>query len=817
MIGMAVANRDQVECEDLIGYLTNLLVLRTDVSGTPTFRELIGSMRETCLDAYANDVPFEKLVENLQPERKHSGNPLTDVQVSFVPLRPPLEMRGLSCRPAGLEAPTHTGQPITLYVTDGADGSGSGTRFDLLYHSDLFTSAQMAALADQLVHLLEAATAAPDTPAGRISLVTPAARRVLPDLSGRLDRPPYQPVPEMFRAWAERAPGRVAIRHGGREMSYGELRERAEAVSGHLLAAAARPGDRVAVGGEPSPGLMAAFLGALMARAVVVPLDRRLPLQRQRQVLEIGGAARLLWAGTPSETAPVLAELPGLAATCVEAATGRLPGHPAGSPVPLPTVGRADPSYIYFTSGSTGIPKGVLGRHDTWSHLLTWQRERFRFGPGDRSAMTTRLSFDMVLRDLFLPLTSGATLCLPDEDLVLDVGRALRYLQEERVTVLHLVPALGQRWLDHRPGDVLLPDLRWTFFGGEPLPDALVQRWLAAFPGEQHRVVNFYGTTETMVRTALEVPSPPLPGIQPVGPPLPHTQTVVLNPAGEAAGIGELGEIFLRSRFCTYGYINAPEEQAARFLPNRHRPEGDDVCYRTGDSGRHRPDGIVDVLGRRDDQVKIHGVRIDPAEVQAVLAMHPDVAEAGIKVHPGRDGEAMLVAYYVGGGADGASGPQLRTWLAERLPEAMVPRAFTRLDKLPLLPNGKLDKRSLPEPDLHVDTADDAEPSTDTERAVARIWGDVLGLPAVGLRSNFFALGGHSLKVVDLVSRIRESFAVDLPLRVAYESPTVEETARAIEQWQRDELGRVTTALPEEGDEVDALLRALDELEGGHR
>jgi hypothetical protein len=189
MIGMAVANRDLAECEDLIGYLTNLLVLRTDVSGTPTFRELIGRMRETCLDAYANDVPFEKLVESLQPERKHSGNPLTDVQVSFVPPRAPLEMAGLSCRPAGIEAPTHTGQPITLYVTDAPDGSGSGTRLDLLYHSDLFTAAQMAALADQLEHLLAAATAAPDAPAGGVSLVTPAARRVLPDLSAGLDRP----------------------------------------------------------------------------------------------------------------------------------------------------------------------------------------------------------------------------------------------------------------------------------------------------------------------------------------------------------------------------------------------------------------------------------------------------------------------------------------------------------------------------------------------------------------------------------------------------------------------------------------------------
>ena len=279
----------------------------------------------------------------------------------------------------------------------------------------------------------------------------------------------------------------------------------------------------------------------------------------------------------------------------------------------------------------------------------------------------------------------------------------------------------------------------------------------------------------------------------------------------------EMGEIFLRSRFCTYGYINAPEEQVVRFVPNRRRPEADDILYRTGDSGRHRPDGIVDVLGRRDDQVKIHGVRIDPAEVQAVLALHPDVAEAGIKVHRGGDGEAMLVAYYVAGGGDGLTGPRLRAWLAERLPEAMVPRAFTRLDKLPLLPNGKLDKRSLPEPELGVDPADDAQPSTDTEWAVARIWGEVLGLPTVGLRSNFFALGGHSLKVVDLVSRIRETFAVDLPLRVAYESPTVEETARAIEQWQRDELVHAAAGLPEEGDEVDALLRALDELEGTGR
>jgi amino acid adenylation domain-containing protein len=429
-----------------------------------------------------------------------------------------------------------------------------------------------------------------------------------------------------------------------------------------------------------------------------------------------------------------------------------------------------DPAYIFFTSGTTGIPKGVLGVHQGLSHFLAWQASTFQLNAGDRCAQLASISFDVSLRDIFTPLWAGATLCLPPAELPPDA--VLPWLASEKITVVHAVPSLAQTWL--APGLALtsLPSLRWVFSAGEPLTDALVLAWRRVAPGCS--VVNLYGPTETtMAKCFYRVPADVAAGIQPIGEALPDSQALVLTGAGLLAGVNEIGEIVVRTPFRTRGYINAPEAQERHFITNPFTGDGRDVLYRTGDLGRYCPDGSLTVLSRLDQQVKIRGVRIEPEEVTAVLSRHPAVATCAIVARSDQEGETSLCAYVVPSGSRVATG-ELRGFLAERLPAALVPSTFIYLDALPLTSNGKLDRRALPLPEQ--DTAAQPKfvaPRTPVETLLAQIWSEVLRIPRIGVDDDFFALGGHSLRATQVIARTRSVFGIDLPLRSLFETPTV--------------------------------------------
>jgi thioesterase domain-containing protein len=426
----------------------------------------------------------------------------------------------------------------------------------------------------------------------------------------------------------------------------------------------------------------------------------------------------------------------------------------------------------------------VLGRHKGLSHFLEWQRSTFGVGPRDRSAQLTGVSFDVVLRDLFLPLTSGATVCLPEEGLEVVSPGIPAWLQRSRVTLLHTVPSLARAWLDAAPAGVSLADLRCTFFAGEPLDADLVGRWRADF-GVAGEVVNLYGPTETtLAKCAYRVPADPEPGVQPVGMPLPDTQALVLAGSGRLCGVGEPGEICLRTPFRTLGYLEAPGGGAGRFVPNPFRDDPDDVVYRTGDRGFYREDGRLGILGRLDEQVKIGGNRVEPAGRAIVLRGHPEVHAAAVVVREDTPGDKRLVAYVVPAPGREPAQEDLAAFARDRLPEALVPSAFVTLDAIPLTLNGKLDRHALPAPRATRPAlrASYVMARNAVELALVQIWEEVLGVRPVGVKDGFFDLGGHSLRVVPLISRMEKRFGRPIPVAALLQAQSVEKVAVLLRQ-----------------------------------
>jgi len=594
---------------------------------------------------------------------------------------------------------------------------------------------------------------------------------------------------------AERTPDAKAFEWRGAVWTYAEVLRRADAVT-EALRKACCGGSNIIVTGTPSPGLVAAMVGVWRVGAVIVPVSQNLPPQRHELLAEEGNARACIVAGDGKVpwSLPVLR---------VNPRTGELLGD-------LPAVAQQtetdDAAYVVFTSGTTGKPKGVLGSHQGLAHFLRWQRETFEIGPTDRAAQLTGLAFDVVLRDMFTSLTSGATLCFPpvptDE---LDAPALLRWLRSASITMMHSVPSIMDAWLEQWKKEKPLTSLRLLFMAGEPLTDTLVRRCRAQFPSA--RIINLYGPTETtLAKFYYEVPAEPVSGVQPIGKPLPQTQALILDANGTQCPIGESGEIVIRTPFRTLGYLKSEDPARARFRPNPFNAASppNDIVYFTGDRGRYRADGALDILGRVDDQVKIRGVRVEPAEIGATLRQHPAIASCFVTAFVDRRGENALCAYYVVTADAADQKPDLRAFLTERLPSAMVPSLFLPLEKMPLGPNGKIDRAALPPPEKPrpVEAApkgDAAEPASeeedDVERVVAELWKAVLGLDEIDRHDNFFDLGGHSLNAVQIVHRICETFDIAITVRTIFEAPTVAELSEQV-------VNAIVQASPDAADEA---------------
>ncbi len=665
-------------------------------------------------------------------------------------------------RIAGVAFWAHTNYPLHLRVAQ-------GSRLGLSLTHDRARVGD--SLARELLRQLEGVFAQvverPDVPLDAVSLVTPSARAVLADPTLPLVAEDLEPVARRIARWSRETPGAVALTHGTQQLTYAELEARTVRIARRLIAAGLRAGDVVALEGGPRFDLVPALLATFRAGGAALLLDPNIPLERLKLMCREASARHLV----PAEGSVVdwRRELPGVGVLDASDAVA--------SDAPLPDVQGADAAYVFFTSGTTGTPKAVLGTHRGLSHFVGWQSSTFGIAPGDRSSHLTGLSFDVVLREILLPLTSGATLCVPDTD---DLGadRVLPWLASAGITVLHTVPTLAQAWLGS-PGGVALPSLRRVFFAGEPLPGPLVREWRERFACDA-QIVNLYGPTETTLAKCWHVVAdPPEDGIQPVGRPLPQAQALVLAESGRQCGIGETGEIAIRTPYRTRGYVNVPEENERRFVPNPFSADPDDRLYRTGDRGRLRLDGVLEILGRVDDQVKVRGVRVEPAEIQAVLLRHPAIRQGAVVARADATGQKRLVAYLVAEGV-APTFDSLRAHVGRELPEFMIPSAFVFLEALPVTPNGKLDRRALPEPAAEVAELWVA-PRGPIEESLATIWREVLRVGLVGAHDDFFRLGGHSLFATQVVSRVRDAFRIELPIRRLYEAPTLAGLAAAVE------------------------------------
>ena len=784
VVGSYTVNGTQTETEGLIGCFANTLLLRTNLSGNPDFRELLARVREVNLAAYAHaDLPFEKLLEEMQPEQGMNLPPTFDIMINFIKTPPTIcELPGLTISSRRMDEPVAK-FAMTLYVEE----QESDLSLRLVYQRALFSPERIAIMLDQFQYLLEQITVAPEKAIQLYSLVSPESLHVLPDPGDALPEPEYELVTTLFATWADRAPRQLAVCQDSRTWTYQELAESAYVLARFLLAQGLESGDVVAILGQQSFGLIVSMMAALLAGGVLLPIDRNLPTHRQQLMLREARAKHLLYIGNWGPEDKWVQKLSSPAVLRVDPEKGRVIEPKSAFDVEaaqLPALHADDAAYIFFTSGTTGIPKGVLGCHKGLSHFLNWQRETFAVGPHDRCAQLTNLSFDAVLRDILLPLTSGGTLCLPRESDTLAPDQILLWLERERISLLHTVPTRAQSWLTNIPPDVSLHILRWVFFSGEPLTDGLVNRWREAFP-RANGIVNLYGPTETtLVKCFYIVPLNILPGVQPAGWPQPETQALVLTESNQLSGIGELGEIVLRTPFRTLGYINAHEENQKRFIKNPFRDDEGDLLYRTGDRGRYRLDGSLEILGRLDHQVKIRGVRIEPDEVMATLLQHPGVKSCVVVAHKDEQDQNSLVAYVSIAKQERVTSSELRSYLSSQLPSPMVPSVFVLLDALPMMPNGKVDRRALPAPDQAKHSMEETfvAPHTPIEELLAGIWAEVFGLERVGIYDNFFELGGQSLLATQVVARVRDALQIDLPLRSLFEKPTIAELSKIIEQ-----------------------------------
>jgi amino acid adenylation domain-containing protein len=765
-IGIPVAGRDEPRLEPLIGMLVNTVVLRIDVSGDPTFGELVGRVRGTMLDAWEHrETPLQHLVEALAPKRDPGVPPLYQLAFNQLPSESVVtEPRFGTAR-----------EELLLEICE--------PNARLSYRTALFDAATMETLARQYVQLLEAAVAVPSARLDRLQLSGPAERALVLDGWNATDAPfpDGATVAELIARQAAATPEAVAVTGAGGTLRYAELRNRAVALAGRLRELGVGRGQLVGVALPRSPELVVAVLGVLEAGAAYVPLDPAYPPDRLAFMLADSGAPVVVTSASLRDELPV----EDVAVVCVDEPAAGSPAAPASG------AGPDDLAYVIYTSGSTGRPKGAMIEHRSLVNYVHWFVERFGIGPDDRVLASSSPSFDAFGIELFPALAAGGTIVMAPPAGVLEPEALLRQIADERVTVLPTVPTV-LRLLADRPGLATCPSLRQVVCGGEQLAGELVARLADRLPVQLH---NVYGPTEATIDVSCHTCAPGDAGAAavPIGRPLANTRLYVLGAEGEPAPLNVPGHLHAAGVAVGRGYWGRPAETAAAFVPDPFGPPGSRL-YRTGDLVRWGTDGELRFMGRIDQQVKVRGLRIELGEIEAVLRDQLGVRDAVAAVREDAPGDERLVAYVVPEPYGAPTADLLRAALQDALPEHMVPSAFVTLDAIPLTPNGKVDRRALPAPERRPASRPYVAPRTSGEELVASIWAEVLGLERVGALDNFFDLGGHSLLALSVMGRLSAAVELEVPIHALFGEPTVEALAAELERLLVADLEQLSDA-----------------------
>jgi amino acid adenylation domain-containing protein len=792
-VGSPVAGRSRLELEGLIGFFVNTLVLRGDLTGDPDVRTLVRRARERFLAAQAHqDIPFEKLVEELKPERNLARPPLFQVLLVLQNApRAPFALPGLAVAPEPVETGTAKFEiQLTLEEIDGGGLSGTlGGALD--YNRDLFDASTMDRLLGQLSTLLASAVAAPDGRALELEILTARERQqILWEWNPSERFPRERPVHEMFAEQAALRPQATAVVCGEERITYGDLDRQANALARRLRRLGVGPEERVAICLERSVGMMVGILGILKAGGAYVPLDPEHPAERQSLVLADSQARAFI---THSDLVGRLAppeDLPLILWDREKDAIAGEDGSPLGNPGEI-GVCSANAQYVIYTSGSTGRPKGVVLTHSEVTRLLAATDHWFHFGPDDVWALFFSFAFDFSVWEIWGALALGGRLVIAPYWVSRTPSALYDMVANERVTVLNQTPS-AFRGIVQAEGDLPAPRdlaLRWVIFGGEALDPAILGPWFERHDDQMPQMINMYGITETTVHvtwrrmTAADVPKAP---VSPVGGPMPDLQLYILDPRQLPAPVGVPGEMCVGGDGLARGYFRRPDLTAARFIPDPFGGRPGARLYRSGDLARLLPDGDVEYLGRIDFQVKIRGFRIELGEIEAVLASFPAVRDAVVLAREDRSGDRRLVAWVVPQPETELRVEDLRGFLRGRLPEYMVPSAFVVLEALPLTANGKLDRRALPEPQAR-SAAPAVLPRTATEEAIATVWREALGLETVGVEDSFFDLGGHSLLVVQVHRRLAPQFP-ELAIVDLFRYPTISALAGYLSREKVDQI-----------------------------
>lgn len=790
VICLPIAERFEAGAGDLVGCLLNTLPLRIDVSGNPSMSTLQARTTACTLAAYEHqDLPFEQILELVRADGRHTQSPLSQVflNVTSAPSLD-LDLPDVQAEELHLDS-TVAKEPLAIYVKD----SPAGLRLQFVWQEALYEEGRIQILAEQFRELLLQSVQSPERPIGEHSLVTSVSHQFLADPGFPLAEPREGTCVSMFEAMAASQPEAVAISSAEGTYSYGALSQAVRRIANDLVhAESVEAGDVVALYGRRSFGLIAAMLAVMSVRAVLLTVAMNTQGSRIKEMLDQAKATRLLVVSDAPLPSANLEALSGIETLHITQKEGSIRGRDAAPQHELlPQLVPEDPAYIFFTSGTTGKPKGILGQHRGLAHFLAWQRREFDIGPGDRAGQLTNLNFDVVMRDILTPLTSGATVCIPEDEEDLSADTIFPWLKQQGITYFHTVPTLARAWMLNKQAVCELPSLRYIFFAGEQLPGSLVaeaRRRIRADLG----VINLYGPTETtLTKSFYVVPfSADLPPNMPVGRALPNTQLLVLGPNGIRAGLGERGEVAIRTMAGTLGYLKEGQSSPP-FVRNHFSDDSssNQLLYMTGDIGFIGGNGVLHLSGRKDDQAKVNGIRVEPAEIRSAIESHEGVRQSAVVIFSDAFDRKRIAAYVVPR-AQRLDLGALQGHLRSVLPRHMLPTVVIELQQLPYTSNGKLDRRNLPDPVLamkDVRGCEASKPMSAIEVAIADTWKSVLQIADVGRDANFFDVGGSSLLLMSVRKELATKFNREIPLIDLYKAPTIAALAKQLSEEAPDE------------------------------